>query len=124
MITTTLGNSEYIIHHTNQVEVYGVTREQLELISRGAESDWKSRWQNSFSILLTCLINIIALGWDMRSSSFRLNIGIGVISLLLGVMSLIFYVLDEKRQRSRLKDILKQPIQNVSLRGEKLRSEE
>ena len=124
MITTTLENSEYIIHHPNQVEVYGVTREQLELISRGAESDWKSRWQNSVSILLTCLINIIALGWDMRSSSFRLNIGIGVISLLLGVMSLIFYVFDEKRQRSRLKDILKQPIQNVSLRWEKLRSEE
>lgn len=123
MIITALGNSEYVIHHPSEVEVYAVTPEQLELLYRGAESDWKPRWQNSFSILLTCLINIIASGWNMESASFRLNLGIGLITLLLGGISLYFYVKDMRRHKSRLEEILKQPVQTVSTRGERLPEE-
>ena len=120
MTLATLGNSEYLIHHPNQVEVYAVTREQLELLSKGAESDWKGRWQNAFSILITCLINIIALGWDTESASFRLNLGIGAIALALGFICLVFYLWDKWKQRSRLNEILKQPIQSSKITEESL----
>mgnify|MGYP003571398912 CR=1 FL=1 len=111
MIFSTLGNSDYLIHHPSQVELYAVTREQLELLSKGSESDWKGRWQNAFSIFITCLINIIALGWNTESASFRLNFAIGIIALGIGVICLIFYICDKLKQRSRLNEILKQPIQ-------------
>lgn len=106
MIFCTLGNSDYLIHHPSQVELYAVTREQLALLSKGSESDWKGRWQNAFSIFIICLINIIALGWNTESASFRLNFAIGI-----GVICLIFYICDKLKQRSRLNEILKQPIQ-------------
>ena len=120
MIFSSLGDSKYVIHHPSQVEVYAVTREQLELLSKGGESDWKGRWQNAFSILITCLINIIALGWDMDSVSFRLNFAIGIIALVLGTICLLFYLWDKWKQRSRLKEILKQPIQSSKITEEPL----
>ena len=120
MIFSTFGNSGYIIHHPDEVEVYAVTREQLELISREAESDWKSRWQNAYSILITCLINVIALGWSTDSPSFRMNIGIGLVALIFGTVSLIFYILDRRRQKSRLTEILSQPVQTTSIKEEPL----
>ncbi len=38
MTLSTLGNSEYLIHHPNQVELYAVTREQLEILKQPIQS--------------------------------------------------------------------------------------
>lgn len=118
MIFTTLGNSEYIIHHPSEVELFAVTREQLELIALEAESKWKARWQNAFSIMVTCLINTIAIGWDINSASFRMNVGIGTVALIFGVVSLVKYQRDMKHHRRRVDDILNQPVQRTPITTE------
>lgn len=111
MTLTVLGGSDYNIHHPNKVELYEITREQLELLARSGESDWKSKWQSALSILMTCLINIMALGWDTGSASFRLNLGIGLIALIVGIIFLVLYCRDRRKQNTMINEILQMPVQ-------------
>ena len=113
MMFSSLGESEYAIHHPSKIDVYTVTKEQLEIISKGGESDWKGRWQSAFSIVITCLINIIALGWNKDSVSFRLNLAIGSVGGVIGLFCLSFFLWDKWKQRSRIQEILSQPLQQA-----------
>ena len=112
MTLTVLGGSDYNIHHPNKVDVYGITREQLYLLARSGESDWKGKWQSAFSILMTCLINIMALGWDTGSASFRLNLGIGLIALVIGIVFFVLHYRDRRKQNTMINEILQMPVQN------------
>lgn len=62
MITSTLGNADYIIHYPSKVDIYAVTREQLELLLASSASEWNGYFQNGLSVVLICIINILALG--------------------------------------------------------------
>lgn len=95
------------------IDVYAVTKEQLELLAQGGDSEWKGRWQSAFSIVITCLINMIALGWDKESASFRLNFAIGIIGAAVGALCLGFFLWDKWKQHSRLRAILAQPVQRA-----------
>lgn len=121
MIFTSLGNSEYLIHHPSQVELFSVTREQLELLANGTSSNWEGKYYTAFSVFMTCLINILALGWNLDNASFRLNLGISIISFALGIFFYIKFKADKKRQNQRLNDILNQPLQKLDFDEEPLK---
>ena len=115
IITNTLGNSDYIIHHPNKVDLYAVTREQLELLSLGATSEWKGYFQNALSIFMTCIINILALGFDVGSKSFSLNVGLGIFAILICIFSFCMKSKDENKHSTRLNEILSQPVQKINV---------
>ena len=118
MITSTLGSADYIIHHPNSVDIYSVTREQLELLLASSASEWKSYFQNALSVILTCLINILALGFDATSTSFRLNIGLGILSGIICTLCFFMKCRDENKQTTRLNEILAQPVQELNAHEE------
>ena len=110
---STLGSSEYVIHHPNQVELYAVTSEQLEILMQNPAAEWKGHIQTALSILITSIINMMAIGFDMSNASFRMNIGIGVLSLLGFAIALKFYFSEKHNSNNRLHKILNQPVQRL-----------
>lgn len=90
MITTTLGDTHFLIHHPNEVEVFALTKEQIVLLYKDDASEWKGKASSAISIFMTCIINLLAFGWQADNVSFRLNAGIGVISFVCWVFLYIF----------------------------------
>ena len=64
------------------IELYAVTSEQLEILMQNPAAEWKGHIQTALSILITSIINMMAMGFDMSNASFRMNIGVGILSLL------------------------------------------
>lgn len=116
----TLGNAELIIHHTNHIDIYAITSEQLELLRHNASSEWRGHIQTALSILTTSIINMMALGFDLNSASFRMNIGLAVLSLSAGALFTKFYLSEKRKQEDKLRKILNQPIQTMHPEAEKL----
>ena len=110
---STLGNAEIVIHHPSRVDTYAVTSEQLELLAQNSSSEWKGHIQTALSVLTTSIINIMALGYDLSSASFRMNVGIGFLSLTATVISVKFYLSEKRKQDEKLRKILSQPVQEL-----------
>ena len=117
---STLGSSEYIIHHPSQIDIYAATSEQLEMLMLNRSSEWKGHVQTALSILITSIINMMALGYDMNNASFRMNIGIGLLSLAVGLIAIKFYLLEKHKSEERLAKILSQPVQKLKVHEEEL----
>ena len=117
---STLGSSEYIIHHPSQIDIYAATNEQLEMLMLNRSSEWKGHIQTALSILITSIINMMALGYDMSNASFRMNLGIGMLSFVAGLIAIKFYVLEKRRSEERLAKILSQPVQRLEAHEEEL----
>ena len=107
-------------YHPSKVDVYAVTREQLELVSQGHASDWTGYFQNALSVMLTCAINILALGWHPETASFSLNAGLGMLSLSAGAVSLYMAYREGHKRERRLAEILMQPVQGMKATEEQL----
>ena len=120
MIAGTLGNTDYIIHHPSKVDVYAVTREQLELISQTQENEWKGYFQNALSVMLTSVINVLALGWKPDAATFSLNFGLGVLALVVAAISILMMYREGHKRDARLTEILKQPVQSLRVEEEAL----
>ena len=95
------------------IKIYDVTSEQLELLMQNPAAEWKGHIQTALSILITSIINMMAIGFDMSNASFRMNIGVGVLSLVGFTIALKFYFSEKRNSNNRLLKILSQPIQRL-----------
>ena len=95
------------------IETYDVTSEQLEILMQNPAAEWKGHIQTALSILITSIINMMAIGFDMGNASFRMNIGVGVLSLVGFSIALKFYFSEKCNSNNRLQKILKQPVQRL-----------
>ena len=95
------------------IETYDVTIEQLEILMQNPAAEWKGHIQTALSILITSIINMMAIGFDMGNASFRMNIGVGVLSLVGFSIALKFYFSEKCNSNNRLQKILKQPVQRL-----------
>ena len=95
------------------IETYDVTSEQLEILMQNPAAEWKGHIQTALSILITSIINIMAIGFDMSNASLRINVGVGVLSLVGFSIALKFYFSAKRNSNNRLHKILSQPIQRL-----------
>ena len=112
-----------IIYHTGKIDMHAVTREQLELLLTSSAPEWKGYFQNGLSVILTCIINILALGVDTNSASFSLNIGLGLLACIICALSFCMKCREDNKQATRLSEILNQPVQELKVYEEQLNSQ-
>ena len=93
------------------IELYDVTTEQLEILMQNPAAEWKGHIQTALFILITSIINMMAIGFDMSNASFRMNIGVSVLSLVGFTIALKFYFSEKHNSNNRLQKILTQPVQ-------------